>query len=39
MQDWPFAAALSIIFTVCIVAITTFVNALAQARMRGVHAA
>ena len=39
VQDWPFAAALSIIFTVCIVAITYFVNAFAQARMRGVHAA
>ena len=39
VQDWPFAAALSIIFTICIVAITYIVNAFAQARMRGVYAA
>jgi putative spermidine/putrescine transport system permease protein len=39
VQDWPFAAALSIVFTLSIVAITTAVNALAQAGMRGVDAA
>lgn len=39
VQDWPFAAALSIVFTACIMAITWCVNAFAQARMRGVNAA
>jgi len=39
VQDWPFAAALSIIFTICIVAISYLVNAFAQARMRGVNGA
>jgi putative spermidine/putrescine transport system permease protein len=38
VQDWPFAAALSVVFTLCIVAITWFVNAFAQRRMGGVHA-
>jgi putative spermidine/putrescine transport system permease protein len=38
VQDWPFAAALSIVFTLCIVAITYAVNAWAQARIRGAHA-
>jgi putative spermidine/putrescine transport system permease protein len=38
VQDWPFAAALSVVFTLCIVAITWFVNAFAQRRMGDVHA-
>jgi putative spermidine/putrescine transport system permease protein len=38
VQDWPFASALSIVFTLCIVAITYAVNACAQARIRGAHA-
>jgi putative spermidine/putrescine transport system permease protein len=38
VQDWPFAAALSVVFTLCIVAITWFVNAFAQRRMGAVHA-
>jgi putative spermidine/putrescine transport system permease protein len=38
VQDWPFAAALSIIFTLSIVVITYLVNSLAQKRMRGVDA-
>jgi putative spermidine/putrescine transport system permease protein len=39
VQDWPFAAALSIVFTLCIVGITTVVNAFAQASMRGINVA
>jgi putative spermidine/putrescine transport system permease protein len=38
VQDWPFAAALSVVFTLCIVAITWLVNAFAQRRMGAVHA-
>ena len=38
VQDWPFAAALSVIFTVAIVAITYAVNTVARKRMRGVDA-
>ena len=38
VQDWPFAAALSIVFTLCIVAITYAVNAYAQTRIRGAYA-
>jgi putative spermidine/putrescine transport system permease protein len=38
VQDWPFAAALSVIFTVAIVAITYSVNTVARKRMRGVDA-
>jgi putative spermidine/putrescine transport system permease protein len=39
VQDWPFAAALSVVFTVSILAITYLLNATAQHRMRGVDAA
>jgi len=39
VQDWPFAAALSIIFTLSIVAITYLVNSVARKRMRGIDAA
>jgi putative spermidine/putrescine transport system permease protein len=39
VQDWPFAAALSIIFTLSIVAVTYLVNSIAQRRMRGIDAA
>ena len=39
VQDWPFAAALSIIFTVSIVAITYLVNSVARKRMRGIDVA
>jgi putative spermidine/putrescine transport system permease protein len=39
VQDWPFAAALSVVFTVAILAITYLLNAMAQRRMRGVDAA
>jgi putative spermidine/putrescine transport system permease protein len=39
VQDWPFAAALSVVFTVSILAITYLLNAMAQRRMRGVDAA
>src|SRR5215470_69501 len=39
VQDWPFAAALSIVFTLSILAITYFINSAAQRRMRGVDAA
>ena len=39
VQDWPFAAALSVVFTVSILAITYLLNATAQRRMRGVDAA
>jgi ABC-type spermidine/putrescine transport system permease subunit I len=39
VQDWPFAAALSIVFLITIVGITWLINAFAQSRMRGVNAA
>jgi putative spermidine/putrescine transport system permease protein len=39
VQDWPFAAALSIIFTLSIVAITYLVNSVARKRMRGIDVA
>ena len=39
VQDWPFAAALSVVFTVSILAITYLLNSAAQRRMRGVDAA
>lgn len=39
VQDWPFAAALSVVFTVSILAISFLLNAAAQRRMRGVDAA
>ena len=39
VQDWPFAAALSIVFTLSILAITYLINSAAQRRMRGVDAA
>jgi putative spermidine/putrescine transport system permease protein len=38
VQDWPFAAALSIVFTLSILAITYLINSAAQRRMRGVDA-
>jgi putative spermidine/putrescine transport system permease protein len=38
VQDWPFAAALSIVFTLCILAITYAVNAYAQRRIGGAYA-
>jgi putative spermidine/putrescine transport system permease protein len=38
VQDWPFAAALSIVFTLAIVVITYLVNSVAQRRMQGVDA-
>jgi putative spermidine/putrescine transport system permease protein len=39
VQDWPFAAALSVVFTASILAITYVLNLAAQRRMRGVDAA
>jgi putative spermidine/putrescine transport system permease protein len=39
VQDWPFAAALSVVFTLSILVITYLINSLAQRRMRGVDAA
>jgi putative spermidine/putrescine transport system permease protein len=39
VQEWPFASALSIIFTVAVVVIVYGVNALAGRRMRGVDVA
>lgn len=39
VQDWPFAAALSVVFTLSILAVTYVLNSAAQSRMRGVDAA
>jgi putative spermidine/putrescine transport system permease protein len=38
VQDWPFAATLSIIFTLAVVAVTGALGGLARRRMRGVDA-
>jgi len=39
VQDWPFSAALSLIFTVAVVGIVTLVGTLSRRFMRGVDAA
>jgi putative spermidine/putrescine transport system permease protein len=38
VQEWPFSAALSIIFTVAVIGIVTGLNVMARKRMRGVDA-
>ena len=38
VQDWPFSAAISIVFTVAVIGIVAGINALARRRMRGVDA-
>ena len=39
VQDWPFSAALSLIFTVAVVGIVVLVGTLSRRFMRGVDAA